>query len=950
MDIRQLPRSEARILEREIELSALEDALASGRTGSGVLLILEGEPGIGKSALLQAAAEAALESDMQVLRARAGELERQFPFGCVLQLFEHTIREASAAERRRLLSGAAAHAAPLFEAAPDDAQPGQLFSILHGLFWLTSLLAGQRPLLVCLDDAHWADSPSLRFLLYLAQRLADLPAVVAVTARPAEPGAEDDLLPRLRGHPSARVIRPQPLPREAVELLIGEQIGEPDAAFTSACAAAVGGNPFLLHELLVALAAEGHPPTAQSVDAVADTAPAPVQRALTLALSRLPPAATTLARAAAVLGDQATVSAAAELAVLQRADVVEQAAALRAAEILADRAEIRFAHPILRSSLYHELTKVEQAHAHARAAAILGREGLPPDQVAPHILKAPPIGEPWVVETLRAAATRAAAQGLPQVAATLLRRAREEPLAEDEAGELTLALARTEAAAGAPEAVERLKAALEIVGEPRQRAEILRDIGRLAYAQGRFSEAAEALAEALRHLPPDAEELALSLRAERAAAALWAPDGGVAVADDLGALLDSGRKPRTQAERTVMATLAGVTMLRGTERGVATSLATRAWDDGAFLLGTSAEDPALPGLTGALLPADEFAAARTVANATLDDARARGSVLGFATGSFMRASTWVLEGRPREAAADAEAAVAGWSYGWVAHLPTARWTLCTARLELGDLHGARAALETEPEAEAATRQSAGYFGLVLARGLIALADRDYAQALEHFDEVAAIRRNLGTDNPAFLGWRHGAVRALLGLDRDDDARELASELVALARTWGAPRTVAVALRTQAQAEPDGRALALLEEAAATLEHSPAQLELARTLVELGARLRRERKRGAARDPLRRALDLADGVGGIAVAERARRELVATGARPRRASLTGPGALTPQELQVARMAADGLTNREIAEGLFVTIKAVKWHLGNAYAKLGISSRRELPAAFAEPEQR
>ena len=204
------------------------------------------------------------------------------------------------------------------------------------------------------DDVHWADSPSLRFILYLAQRLEELPVAVILAARPAEPRAEEEVLPQVRAHPQAQVLRPAPLGPDAIRLLIGEILGPPDDRFATVCADAVGGNPLLLRELLSALATEDRPPTAESADLVLDIAPAPVQRALALALGRLPPAATALTRAAAVLGDQATIDAAGELGDLRPPEVVRQASALRAAETFASREAIRFAHPILRAAIYHD--------------------------------------------------------------------------------------------------------------------------------------------------------------------------------------------------------------------------------------------------------------------------------------------------------------------------------------------------------------------------------------------------------------------------------------------------------------------------------------------------------------------------------------------------------------------------------------------------------------------
>ena len=164
------------------------------------------------------------------------------------------------------------------------------------------------------------------------------------------------------------------------------------------------------------------------------------------------------------------------------------------------------------------------------------------------------------------------------------------------------------------------------------------------------------------------------------------------------------------------------------------------------------------------------------------------------------------------------------------------------------------------------------------------------------------------------------------------------------RVFGAPRALGIALRTAGLARGGPEGLALLRESVAALDRSPALLERARSLAELGAALRRSGERAAAREPLARALDLAARCGARPLAARARDELRAAGARPRRPWRTGVDALTPSELRIARLAADGRSNREIAGELYVTLKAVEGHLAHAYAKLGIGGRDQLPRAL------
>ncbi len=190
-----MPRVLESVLERDAELAQLADAVASARRAEGALVLVSGPPGIGKTALLRAARDAACAADFAVLGATAAELDRDFPFGVVHQLLDGVVLGADPARRERLLAGTARHAAAVLGPAADAAlgeDPGHL--ALHGLYWLVANLAEERPLALLVDDLHWADPPSLRLLEYVGRRLEGLPVLVVATTRPDEPGAEAALL------------------------------------------------------------------------------------------------------------------------------------------------------------------------------------------------------------------------------------------------------------------------------------------------------------------------------------------------------------------------------------------------------------------------------------------------------------------------------------------------------------------------------------------------------------------------------------------------------------------------------------------------------------------------------------------------------------------------------------------------------------------------------------
>ncbi|MEA2430459.1 MAG: hypothetical protein QOI19_932, partial [Thermoleophilaceae bacterium] len=302
------------LLERDDELQVLGRLIDEARAGNGRMVLVEGPPGIGKTRLLDTARTHAREHGTRVLGARASELDRQFPFGVVRQLFEPLLANADRERQAAWLHGAAARAAPLLGAGTLEAADGDQLSHFHALYWLVANLAEEGPLLLSVDDVHWADPSSLRFLQFLLPRLAELPVLVAAATRAAEPGIDREPIDALATDPLTVCVRPSPLSDAAVTELLGSELGTGvDRVFSGACRVATGGNPFLLRELLRELVTEGVAPTAERVSLVRQLAPPTVARAVLLRLARLGPEASALARAVAVLGDSVPVHRAAAL-------------------------------------------------------------------------------------------------------------------------------------------------------------------------------------------------------------------------------------------------------------------------------------------------------------------------------------------------------------------------------------------------------------------------------------------------------------------------------------------------------------------------------------------------------------------------------------------------------------------------------------------------------------
>ena len=373
----------AHVLEREAELGCIDDALARAQAGQGTLLVLQGTAGIGKSSLIEAASRRARSAGIRVLRARGGELERDFAFGVARQLLEPALAATPASLRDDLFHGPAGVAARMLGlpgAEPggdgETAAPDASFAVLHGLYWLCANLAGASPLMITVDDAHWADPASLRFLAFLLPRLEELSLAIVVAARPEADAAPGGVLATLLADPSARVLHPATLSEAAVARLIETEIGRvPAPAFAAACHRATGGLPFLVRELVAAIREEGADVTAAAADCVDELGARTVGRSILLRLGRLPASAIRLAGAVAVL-ETAELRQAGDLAGIDLGEAADAVDLLVGAGVFEARSPLSFVHPIVRAAVLDEVPATELLRAHRRAAEVLaGREG-----------------------------------------------------------------------------------------------------------------------------------------------------------------------------------------------------------------------------------------------------------------------------------------------------------------------------------------------------------------------------------------------------------------------------------------------------------------------------------------------------------------------------------------------------------------------------------------------
>lgn len=943
MPLRPAPGAPA-LLERDAALESLASAFTGALSGLGSLILVEGPPGVGKSSLLGVAREMAAEDGLQTLWASGRELERDSGFGVVLQLFERRVARAEPEERNRLLSGAARLADPLLTKGPREALPeGDAFSLLHGLYWLTANLSEEQPLAIFLDDAQWADDPALRFVLYVAQRVEELSVVIVAAAPPPEAGARVPLLEDIAVHPTTSTLSLGPLSPEAVARRVrGTAFPTACDEFCQACFETTRGNPLLLRELTVELGLRGVDPTPEAAQQVRELAPKPVSGLVLQRLRRIGPSALELARALAVLGNDVELRHAADLARLEHRPAARVADELMGADILQRGERLSFVHPIVKASVYAEQSPGERAEAHLEAAWILSEEGAPPEQVASQLLQARRSGSQRAVDTLSAAAALAMERGAPEWAVRYLRRALEEPPRRARRAAVVLALGRAEAAAGEPEAVGRLQEAIALSEDKDERAATALDTGRTLYAQGHHADAAEAFRRGSAEVPEEDRLLAQLQAAHAVAARASAPHGGRELPATSAASVDS-QAPDTTAARMQLATLAFERAMQGDSHETVVDAARRALNGGALLDDETADGPVYYLAAHALTIAEDLQTAEFALTAAVEEARTRGSVLGFATACHFRSLAILRRGRLDDAAADAQSAVAAQRYGWRLAVPAAHATLIETLIERDEPD--RASPEVAAgDAALEYADDAARNAYLASRAHLRLLRGDARGALEDYLAAGAGQEQLGAPNPAVLPWRSGAARAAMQLANPQHALSLIDEEVELARAFGAPGAIGRALGVRGTLLADGTGLDALEEAVEVLEGSNTALDRARALVDLGSALRRAGKRRQARDPLRRGLDLAGRCGAVALVKRAQQEAMAAGARPRRTALKGIEALTARELQVATLAAQGMSNRAVAEALFVTVKTVEWHLRHSYEKLEVRSRENLRDAL------
>ena len=553
-----------------------------------------------------------------------------------------------------------------------------------------------------------------------------------------------------------------------------------------------------------------------------------------------------------------------------------------------------------------------------------------------------PARDPFVTATLRGAAKRSLEQGVPDTAIAYLRRALREAC-DDPAGDVLWELGRAERLVGEPAAAGHLADALALIRDPVQRAPRAVYYSRALAGDGRVEESIEVVRAALAEVGDAAPALQEELLAE-----LIGASGG----DERFYSLAADRLAGVEADRLVggigsdrlLALLGDHEMRVGRDRARAVALAGKALASGRLV---AERDFGFRPAVGTLLLAGEVDRAAASIEAALRAARQAGDVIAVIQLVNLRSLIELQRGDLPAAERDiGEALELGRAHGFKGAFAA---TVRSASLAL-DTGAIEAAGELVTRLEAGTRLTGALLVVLLdVRGRLRLAERRFEEALADFIACGKGASSLGIQNPANIAWRSQAALAVDALGRQDEAQAHAREELDLSRVWGARRPIGVSLRRLALVTGGSDGEQLLREAVDVLAASPARLEYAQALVDLGAALRRSNQRSEARKPLREGVELAHRCGARSLVEFANEELAATGAHPRTILLSGVDALTASERRVAQMATQDLSNKEIAQALFVTVKTVEQHLSRVYRKLDISSRRQLGAALGGPAE-
>ncbi|WP_411152375.1 AAA family ATPase [Streptomyces sp. A30] len=917
--------------ERRDAMELVAAEVERARAGAGRLVLLRGASGTGRTAVLEAVTDHASTQGMRVLRTRCSPDRSTAPLDTVLQLF------ASVAE---------------FEMAAEEDPPGAPYDRSRSarLWHLLRSSGGRTPLLVAVDDVHFADDASRRWLVEAARRIDRLPILLVVTERSQydidspSTGLAHTLSPSLvHTHTLA------PLSANAAAELARSFHGSAPPEWVDDCVRAGGGSPLLLHALLDDLRATSPDsvPAAPVPDTCAALYSGSYLAAVSWWLESAGPATAEVARALAAvdgsgldgLDDGHRDGCAELLAEMAGADPSRVSGWLTVTTRLGllrtgPNGQPGYAHPLLRDAVLSGWSAARRKAAHRSAAEAMLRRGDRAEAVARQLLRTGPVGERWATEVLLDAAALMVRSGHSEDALAFLRRALDEPMpAARRAAVLTelgsLEYATVRSTAGIP----RLAEAMRLPSPPQGR---VRTAVALSTALARQGDTRTAV-DVLRDLDEQLSDHPDLVRTVQTASALLS-DNDPGVRQEVYRWLretaeQSPRQVGTAGQALLVRyeSTAGLTSAESAMRRIHALLAQQGDPLAeAFLLGTAAAvaqwadqldeaerlvERGLAGQRTSLLHPMHLA----LLNVRADIAAARG-----AYGELLAHPEEWQTARARQLPANAHA------HALIALVETGRTEEATRLADSFDLHNPLDSWELNR--------------FLYARGVLLAASGDPAGALDDFLECGRRQSARDVASPVVTPWRTASAECLLELGRPQEAVDLAQEELRLAMVWNTPRLVGRALRVLGTATGGRRGLDLAGRAVQILRDAAVDTELIPALIAQGRRLTAAEERAHARDALREAAERAERSGAVRMRDVAEEALREGGARRTARAHTGAGALTGSERRIASLAAEGRTNTEIAALLHLARRTVETHLTSTYRKLGIRSRAELTTAL------
>lgn len=925
------------LLSREYEIGAVGRILRSAAAGIGCFLVASGEAGIGKTALLNEAVDRARGEGFRILQARGSYSEGDRSFGLARRLFGSAPAQSDVDIQIASVLAALSSSTPEFQnnGGQGSSFIETSFADLDALNLLVSYLALERePIVIAIDNLHWADRPTLRWLITLAERIESVPVAIFATVCGGIPGTDPALLDDLL-FCCSHELRITRLGFAAATTVMEEQLGaSPDRSFVTACMYATEGNPLLLNELARALAEHGVRPDARAADSLSGVVIDSLARSTHVRLRRISPVALSLFRAIAVLDGQATFDRIALITGTDLGTAAENCSAMtQMGLVTAAQLHVKVSQPLVRNAIMADHASTARQALHAQAAKLLYLDGEPENAIAEQLLLSSPLRETWVPTLLRSAAQTALVSGDPRAAILYLRRALAEPVDNDTRPVLLVEVANASTHTDIASAARSLAQAATLAPPAVLRDHLTPAAFNLLVLSGREDQAAELINSDLTHTSAQLND-SLTIRL-----ALFAqgPSGGIrTMANSLDRL--RALAPYNALEFGLAA------MAEAVSDGSLTNVVSLAQRAAAYPISIPedlmAHLAAIQVLcwAGNLMEAQDLCEAVVV---TADRWQHRPlHALGLSVRSAIHRRLGSVSAAVDDARHGLDLLLACGIRRQAALIYVVLANLVLALTDSGFHNDALTALERS-ELNGNMPEGCGPAVLLLARGRLRCASDQTDAGIQDLIACGRQLTEQGITNPAIAPWRSEAAHSFVRAGQPHEAQRYADEEVTLARRWGEPGQIGAALRAQAIAySGDASQLSIISDSIAHLRTAGVKLELARSLIDYGLMLVQSDERVRARQPLREAVRLAREIECPNLVEQSKSAYAKTGGRLRNNPINGISSLTKSERNVAYIAATGKTNREIAKLLFVQQRTIEIHLTNAYRKLGIDGRSQL----------